>query len=77
MPTAARPTTARRWRSPNHEECARSSPTATSAWAGSTSARLGAQQAQEHFITATTMYREMDMPFWLEQVETESRELGA
>ena len=24
-------------------------------------------QAQEHLTTATTMYREMDMPFWLEQ----------
>jgi hypothetical protein len=25
------------------------------------------EQAQEHFATATTMYREMDMRFWLEQ----------
>jgi len=24
-------------------------------------------QAREHLTTATTMYREMDMPFWLEQ----------
>ena len=35
------------------------------------------EQAQEHLTTATTMYREMDMPFWLEQAEAElsSREL--
>ena len=29
------------------------------------------QQAQEHLTTATTMYREMDMRFWLEQAESE------
>jgi tetratricopeptide (TPR) repeat protein len=29
------------------------------------------QQAQEHLATATTMYREMDMPYWLEQAEVE------
>ena len=29
------------------------------------------EQAQEHLTTATTMYREMDMRFWLEQVEAE------
>jgi hypothetical protein len=34
-------------------------------------------QAREHLTTATTMYREMDMRFWLEQAEAESRELGA
>jgi tetratricopeptide (TPR) repeat protein len=27
------------------------------------------QEAQEHLILATTMYREMDMRFWLEQAE--------
>src|SRR3977135_492894 len=27
------------------------------------------EQAQEHLTTATTMYREMDMRLWLEQVE--------
>jgi class 3 adenylate cyclase len=27
------------------------------------------EQAREHLITATTMYREMDMRFWLEQAE--------
>jgi tetratricopeptide (TPR) repeat protein len=31
------------------------------------------EQAQEHLRTATTMYREMDMLFWLEQAETELR----
>ena len=31
------------------------------------------EQAQEHLTTATTMYREMDMTFWLEQAEAEMR----
>jgi hypothetical protein len=31
--------------------------------------------AHEHLTTAITMYREMDMPFWLEKAETEMREL--
>jgi tetratricopeptide (TPR) repeat protein len=31
------------------------------------------QQAQEHLVTAATMYREMDMRFWLEQAEVETR----
>ena len=34
------------------------------------------QEAQEHLSTATTMYREMDMRFWLEQAEAEMRELA-
>jgi tetratricopeptide (TPR) repeat protein len=34
------------------------------------------QEAQEHLTTATTMYREMDMRFWLEQVEAEMKELA-
>ena len=29
------------------------------------------EQAREHLTTATTMYREMDMGFWLEQAEAE------
>ena len=29
------------------------------------------EQAQEHLITATTMYREMGMTYWLEQAEKE------
>jgi tetratricopeptide (TPR) repeat protein len=33
------------------------------------------EQAREHFTTATTMYREMDMRFWLQQVETERQHL--
>jgi tetratricopeptide (TPR) repeat protein len=34
------------------------------------------QQAQEHLITASTMYRVMDMRFWLEQAAAELRELA-
>jgi tetratricopeptide (TPR) repeat protein len=34
------------------------------------------QQAQEHLTTATTMYREMDMRFWLEKAEAEMKELA-
>jgi len=29
------------------------------------------EPAQEHLSTATTMYREMDMRFWLEMAEAE------
>jgi class 3 adenylate cyclase/tetratricopeptide (TPR) repeat protein len=44
---------------------------------GKLSRRAGnGQQAQEHLATATTMYREMDMHFWLEQADTELRELA-
>ena len=32
------------------------------------------EQAREHLTTATTMYREMDMRFWLEQAEAEMKE---
>jgi tetratricopeptide (TPR) repeat protein len=35
------------------------------------------EQAREHLTTATTMYREMDMRYCLEQAETELTELGA
>ena len=34
------------------------------------------QEAQEHLTTATTMYREMDMRFWLEPAEAELKEVG-
>jgi len=34
------------------------------------------EQAQEHLTTATTMYREMGMTYWLEQAEAETRQLG-
>ena len=32
------------------------------------------EQAQEHLATATTMYREMGMTYWLEKAEAEVRE---
>jgi hypothetical protein len=32
------------------------------------------EQAQEHLATATTMYREMEMTYWLEKADAE---LGA
>jgi hypothetical protein len=28
-------------------------------------------QGQEHLITATTMYREMEMAYWVEKIEAE------
>ena len=34
------------------------------------------QQAHEHFTTATTMYRDMAMTYWLEQAEAEIRDLA-
>jgi tetratricopeptide (TPR) repeat protein len=34
------------------------------------------QQAQEYLAIATTMFREMDMRFWLEQAEAELKALG-
>jgi hypothetical protein len=34
------------------------------------------EQAQEHLIISTSMYREMDMRFWLEKSETEMRQLA-
>lgn len=38
--------------------------------------RTGKQeQSREHLSTATTMYRDMDMRFWLEQAETELDQL--
>jgi hypothetical protein len=33
------------------------------------------QEATEHLTIATTMYREMDMRFWLSRAEAEVREL--
>jgi hypothetical protein len=33
-------------------------------------------QVREHLTTATTMYREMDMRFWLEQAEAEMKAPG-
>jgi hypothetical protein len=37
---------------------------------------LHGQQTQEHLTTATTMYGEMDMRFWLEQAQAELGGLG-
>ena len=34
------------------------------------------EQAHEHLTTATTMYREMDMRFWLQKAEKEMSQLG-
>ena len=34
------------------------------------------EQAREHLTTATTMYREMDMRFWLEKAEVELQALA-
>ncbi len=34
------------------------------------------QDAQEHLTAATTMYREMDMRFWLDQAVAEIARLG-
>jgi hypothetical protein len=33
-------------------------------------------EAQEHLTTATTMYHEMDMRFWLEKAQAETKESG-
>ena len=42
---------------------------------GKLSRRAGnGEQAQEHLGTATTMYRETAMRFWLEQAEAELRQ---
>jgi hypothetical protein len=34
------------------------------------------QEAQEHLTSATTMYRDMGMTYWLEKAEAEMREVG-
>ena len=34
------------------------------------------EQAKEHLTTATTMYREMDMTYWLEKAEAEMTKRG-
>ena len=35
------------------------------------------EQAHEHLATATTMYREMDMSYWLERAGAEQRVCSA
>ena len=43
---------------------------------GTMHARAGKRhEAQEHLVAATAMYREMDMPFWLERAEAARAEL--
>ncbi len=49
--------------------CARSSPTVTSASASSTGAPVSSERRKSISTTATTMFREMDMRFWLEQAQ--------
>jgi hypothetical protein len=34
------------------------------------------EQAEEHLRTATAMYREMEMTYWLEKAETETAQLA-
>jgi len=34
------------------------------------------EQAQEHLTTATAMYREMGMTYWLEKAEAEMKAAG-
>jgi hypothetical protein len=44
---------------------------------GTLHARTGQrEEARQHLATATTLYREMDMRFWLEKAEPEMRELA-
>jgi len=34
------------------------------------------QEAREHLTIATTMYREMEMPFWLEKAKVDAEQLA-
>jgi hypothetical protein len=34
------------------------------------------EQAREHLTTAIRMYREMEMPFWLEKAKADAEELA-
>ncbi len=34
------------------------------------------EQARQHLTSAATLYREMEMPFWLDQAESEMRSQG-
>jgi len=36
----------------------------------------GVREAGRSLTTATTMYREMDMTYWLEKAEAEIKEIG-
>jgi hypothetical protein len=44
--------------------------------ASSTGARASASRHREHLAIATTMYRDMDMRFWLKKAEAELKGLG-
>jgi hypothetical protein len=69
VPTRLKATTVRRWPSAASSACVPSSLTATSGL-GQLYRRIGERtKAHEHLTTATTMYREMDMWFWLEKAE--------
>jgi hypothetical protein len=52
-----------------------SPPTVTSALASCISAPAVGSRPANTLATAAMMYREMDMSFWLEQAEAETREL--
>jgi hypothetical protein len=66
-------TTTRRWPSPASWACAPSSPTGHLGL-GKLYRRTGKREpAREHLTTATTMYREMGMTYWLAQAEAEMR----
>jgi hypothetical protein len=44
---------------------------------GKLSGRTGQRcEAREHLRSAATLYRELDMPFWLEQAEAELTRVG-
>jgi hypothetical protein len=76
MPGAARATTRKSRRSPSRAACA---PLVAHCHLGlgKLYRRTGKpNQAQEDLRSAMTMYREMDMRFWLEQAEAEMRELA-
>ena len=76
MPSAARPTTARRLALaeprgmlPLVAHC--------HLGLGKLFARTGKrEQAREYLTTATTMYREMGMTYWLEQAEVEMKKVA-
>jgi len=38
--------------------------------------RTGKREREEHLTTATTLYREMGMTYWLESAEVEMKEFG-
>jgi hypothetical protein len=64
-----RPTTSLRSSSPARSACDRWSPTAIAASARCTGGPATSDGAKEHVTTATTMYRDMGMPFWLEKAD--------